>query len=172
MGHAASPGNAAAEKTHPSACGQRVAPARKAVFTSRLNPVRYLKATLILGLFVSGVVSLLIAVHAFAQLDLALAQFLKLPPPGRGQPVLHYALTALLAFGIAWTTIDIPRPSLKHVVAFGTVMEVMPAERNGRIRPREILGGGIAVRLRGIGNKKRIERLGIAGAREGGGAKK
>ncbi len=87
--------------------------------------MRYLKATLILGLFVSGIVALLIAAHAFAQLDLRLAQVLKVPSPGPGQPILQYVLATLLAFGIAWTTIDIPRPSLKHVVGFGAFMEVI-----------------------------------------------
>jgi adenylate cyclase/guanylate cyclase len=89
------------------------------------QPVRYLKATLILGFVVGGTVSLLIAGHAFAQLDLALAQFLKQRPPGAGNLAVQYTLGGLLAFIIAWTTIDIPRPSLKHVVAFGAFVEVI-----------------------------------------------
>lgn len=87
--------------------------------------MRYLKATLIAGFLVGGVVSLLIAGRAFARLDLALAQFLKLGVPGPGHPILQYSLAGLLAFAIAWTTIDIPRPSLKPVVAFGAFMEVI-----------------------------------------------
>ena len=87
--------------------------------------MRYLKATLILGFLVSCVVSLLIAGHAFAQADLALAQFLKLASLSAQNPALQYSLSIALAFLLAWTTIDIPRPSLKHVVAFGAFMEVI-----------------------------------------------
>ncbi len=87
--------------------------------------MRYLKATLILGFFVSVIVAVLVAIHAFARLDLALAQFLKLPAPGTGQVALQYSLGIALAFILAWTTIDIPRPSLKHVIAFGALAEVI-----------------------------------------------
>ena len=104
---------------------QRVAPTRKAVFTSRPNQVRYFKATLILGFLVAGLVALLLALHAFAPLDAALADFLKLPAPGAGHPLVQYALGIVFAFLLAWTTIDIPRPSLKHVVAFAAFMEVL-----------------------------------------------
>ncbi|HYR59418.1 MAG TPA: adenylate/guanylate cyclase domain-containing protein [Chthoniobacteraceae bacterium] len=89
--------------------------------------MRYLKATIIVGLLVGGIVAVLIAAHAFARLDLALAQFLKLGAPGPGNPILQYSLAAALALAIAWTTIDIPRPSLKNVVAFGAFMEVIAA---------------------------------------------
>jgi adenylate cyclase/guanylate cyclase len=87
--------------------------------------VRYLKATIILGLFVSSVVGVLFAGHGFSYLDLSLAQFLRQPPPGVSNPYLQYALIVLFAFGIAWTTIDIPRTSLKPIIAFGAVLEVI-----------------------------------------------
>ncbi len=88
--------------------------------------MRYLKATLIVGLLVSCIVSLLIAGHVFARPDSALAHFLQLAPPASpaGIPILQYVLAVVLAFGIAWTTIDIPRPSLKHAVAAAAVLEL------------------------------------------------
>ncbi len=90
--------------------------------------MRYLKATLLLGFFVSGVVALLIAGHAFAVPDAAIARFLKLAPPALSDPRwIQYLIATVLALAIAWTTIDIPRPSLKHVVAVGALLEVAAA---------------------------------------------
>lgn len=87
--------------------------------------VRYLKVTLFIGFFVSLAVTCLYELGAFFQLDLALSGFL-----GRGAPVplgdraLQYPLFVVLAFGIAWTTIDIPRMSLKIIIATAALLEV------------------------------------------------
>ena len=98
------------------------------MFTSRPPSVRYLKATLFVGLFVSGFVALLIAGNAFAVPDAALAQFLQLAPPGAHDfRLVQYLIAAALALGIAWTTIDIPRPSLKHVIAIAALLELIVA---------------------------------------------
>ncbi|HEX8295185.1 MAG TPA: adenylate/guanylate cyclase domain-containing protein [Chthoniobacteraceae bacterium] len=87
--------------------------------------MRYLKATLILGLFVAAIVAGLFALGAFAGLDRALAAFLRQPDPGLANPFLQYPLILLFALGISWTTIDIPRSSLKAIVAFGALLEVI-----------------------------------------------
>jgi adenylate cyclase len=87
--------------------------------------VRYLKATFLVSLLVSGAVALLIAGKVFARLDLTAAEFLKVAAPSEAHSGLQYVLAVLFALGIAWTTIDIPRPSLKHVVVLGALMEVI-----------------------------------------------
>lgn len=91
----------------------------------RSPSVRYLRATIVLGLFVSLVVGALFATQSFTGLDRALAAFLRQPTPGPQNPFLQYALLAFFAGAIAWTTIDIPRTSLKVVVAFGALLEVI-----------------------------------------------
>jgi adenylate cyclase/guanylate cyclase len=89
------------------------------------HPVRYLKASLILGFLVALAVSALFYAQVFAPLDLALANFLRQPAPDPQNPWLHYPLIAFFAFGIAWTTIDISRSSLKAVIAIGALLEVI-----------------------------------------------
>lgn len=86
--------------------------------------MRYLKATLVLGSLVSLVIAALHATGALAGLDRALASFLR-TSPGAPNPGLEYSLIIFFAFAIAWTTIDIPRTSLKIVVAFGALLEVI-----------------------------------------------
>lgn len=86
--------------------------------------MRYLKATLIVGFLVSCIVSLLIAGHAFVRPDAALAQFFHFASAVVVGDVLQYVLVVVLAFGIAWTTIDIPRPSLKHVIVGAALLEL------------------------------------------------
>jgi len=87
--------------------------------------VRYFKVTLFIGFFVSLAVTCLYELGGFFQLDLALSGFL-----GRGAPTplgdraLQYPLFLILAFGIAWTTVDIPRMSLKIIVAAAALLEV------------------------------------------------
>lgn len=87
--------------------------------------MRYLKATLFCGLVVCGIVTGLYVAGAFQHWDVLLWNKFggaANPPPLRlpGQ----YAAIALLAFGIAWTTIDIPRLSLKILIAAAALVEV------------------------------------------------
>lgn len=89
--------------------------------------MRYLKASLILGLLVALAVAALFFTQSFAGLDRALANFLRQPSPGPQNPWVQYTLITLFAFGIAWTTIDIPRSSLKGIVAVGALLEVIAA---------------------------------------------
>ncbi|MEQ1860006.1 MAG: adenylate/guanylate cyclase domain-containing protein [Chthoniobacteraceae bacterium] len=90
--------------------------------------VRYFKVTLFIGFLVSLAVACLYELGAFFQLDLALSGFL-----GRGAPTplgdreLQYPLFIFLAFTIAWTTVDIPRFSLKIIVAAAAFLEVIAA---------------------------------------------
>ena len=90
--------------------------------------MRYLKVSLFIGFIVSLAVTCLYELGAFFQLDLALSGFI-----GRGAPeplgdrAIQYPLFITLAFGIAWTTIDIPRSALKIIVASAALLEVFAA---------------------------------------------
>ncbi|MGB8356156.1 MAG: adenylate/guanylate cyclase domain-containing protein [Chthoniobacteraceae bacterium] len=88
--------------------------------------MRYLKITLLVGFLVSIFVAGLYELGAFMHLDLGLWNFM-----GQlsGHPPKHtwvqYVLFVFLAFGIAWTTVDINRPSLKAVVAAGALIQML-----------------------------------------------
>ncbi len=90
--------------------------------------MRYLKVTIFIGIVVTLIVAGLSESGVLHRFDVALAAFL-----GRDQPVVHaarlwqYPVVALLAFGAAWTTIDISRNSLKFVVAAGAFAQVITA---------------------------------------------
>ena len=88
--------------------------------------MRYLKITLIIGFAVSILVAVLYEAGAFRHLDVGLSNFLDRPTEHPLQhPVVQFLLCILLAFGIAWTTVDINRPSLKVVVAAGALLQVL-----------------------------------------------
>lgn len=84
--------------------------------------MRYLRASIIIGILASALVAVLYGAAAFRRFDLGLAALLNasLPPLGEDK-VLQYTLCVLLSLGIAWATIDIPRAVLKIVVA-GTAL--------------------------------------------------
>ncbi len=89
--------------------------------------MRYIKVTIVVGFLVSLLVGVLFEVGAFHHLDQGLANFLGLrysPVSGR---FTQYLLFIGFAFGLAWTTIDIPRFSLKVIIALGTLAEVICA---------------------------------------------
>lgn len=89
--------------------------------------MRYLKVTLLIGFLASAAVVAGYELGAFRQLDLALGNFLGLrfsPEPWRS---IQYTLVVLLAFSIGWTTVDIPRTSLKCVIAVGALVQVISA---------------------------------------------
>jgi class 3 adenylate cyclase len=85
--------------------------------------VRYFKVTLIIGFFVALLVFLLSWGHVFDKADGKLAELLNISPSA--QPAVQYSLLACFALALAWTTIDIPRNSLKVVVAAGALIQVM-----------------------------------------------
>ena len=89
--------------------------------------MRYLKVTILIGFLVSLFVGALFELGAFRQLDLALVNFLGL----RFEPVSHhiaqYVFLIAFAFAIAWSTVDIPRYSLKVVIALGCLAQVISA---------------------------------------------
>lgn len=88
--------------------------------------MRYLKITLLIGFVVSIVVAGLYEAGFFAHLDVGLSRFLERPAdPSSQHSVVQFLLLILLAFGIAWTTVDINRPSLKVVVASGALLQVL-----------------------------------------------
>jgi class 3 adenylate cyclase len=90
--------------------------------------VRYLKATLLIGLLTSVVVAALYEAGIFARLDATLAAFLgKTALPDSNRLIAQYAAVICLAFGIAWTTIDITKISLKCLIAAAALVEILAA---------------------------------------------
>ena len=80
---------------------------------------------MICGALTTLLTVVLFELHAFARLDAALAFFLDRPSPpvvGRG---LQYFLVLLLAFGIAWTTIDLDRIAFKLGIALAALAETV-----------------------------------------------
>lgn len=89
--------------------------------------MRYLKVTIIIGLFVTLLVVGLFEAGVFRQVDQALGNFLGVRFAAITARPPQYLLTLLFAFGVAWATIDIPRNSLKIVIALGTLAQVLGA---------------------------------------------
>jgi adenylate cyclase len=85
--------------------------------------MRYLKATILIGTVSAAVVLVLYATGWLTNtLDIVMLQAYKMKKPMVTQQGVHVALIALLAFAAAWTTVDITRPVLKAIVAFGAVI--------------------------------------------------
>ncbi len=90
------------------------------------SPVRYFKVTILIGLLILAGVAALQEGGAFQRLDLAWAQLIGHGAAPMSRSLL-YCVTAFLAFGIAWTTIDINRTSLKWIIAAGGFAQVITA---------------------------------------------
>ena len=90
-----------------------------------VHSVRYLKVTLLIGFFVALFIAILFEGGLFLQLNSALAAFTSQPYTPTLDRAVQYPLFLLFAFGIAWTTIDISRYSLKAVVAASALLQVM-----------------------------------------------
>jgi class 3 adenylate cyclase len=89
-------------------------------------PLRYLKASLLCGLIASLFVGGLYASGAFTRLDFAFWIFLgKNSNPPAFQSALQYFMIVVLAFGVAWITIDITRPILKGLIVCALLLEVL-----------------------------------------------
>lgn len=90
--------------------------------------MRYFKVTLFIGFLASLAVASLYELGAFFQLDLALSGFLdRGAPVPLGDRAWQYPLLIFFSFAIAWTTVDIPRMSLKIIVGAGALLEVFAA---------------------------------------------
>ncbi len=89
--------------------------------------MRYFKVTLIIGFLVSLLVGALFEAGAFRQLDFGLGNFLGLRFSPFSSRWEQYPLFLLLAFGVAWTTVDIPRTSLKSIIAVGALAQLVTA---------------------------------------------
>ena len=89
--------------------------------------MRYLKVTLIIGFLVSLFVLGLEAGGFLPRLEAPLARFLGLSEPLSAPQALQFVVIAALALGIAWTTIDISRASLKGMIAGGALVELLSA---------------------------------------------
>ena len=91
-------------------------------------PVRYLKVTLFIAFIVSLLVAGLYELGLLYQFDLALAGMLHLhAPPVFSDRAWQYPLVIGSAIAVAWATVDIPRKSLKCVVAAVAFLEVIAA---------------------------------------------
>jgi class 3 adenylate cyclase len=85
--------------------------------------MRYLKATILIGTISAVVVLILYAAGWLVNTpDLILRQAYNLKQPLVVPQGAHITLIILLAFAAAWTTVDITRPVLKGVVAFGAII--------------------------------------------------
>ena len=88
--------------------------------------MRYLKVTIFIGCVVALLVASFYELGAIFQLDLALSGFLQRGAP---QPLAdrawQYPLIIFFSFAIAWTTVDIPRFSLKCVIAAFAFLQVL-----------------------------------------------
>jgi adenylate cyclase len=88
--------------------------------------VRYAKASLLLAAVAAGLALILLGTGAFYKLDGWLGVFLgQGVPAADGRSVSQYAAVLLLAGGIAWTTIDLNRPTMKILIAFAALLEVV-----------------------------------------------
>ena len=85
--------------------------------------MRYLKASIICGVLAFLLSAGLFELGAFRGLDAGLAIFIEQPSPPTVERLLQYALMLCASMGIAWTTIDIGRASLKFVVALVALAE-------------------------------------------------
>lgn len=85
---------------------------------------RHLRAAFLIGLATTLLVSLLHYAGAFAGVDLSLRGFFGLASQGGGGEPYQYAVVAFLAFGMAWTTVDISRALLKTVIAAAVFLQV------------------------------------------------
>ena len=87
--------------------------------------MRYLKVSLLIGFFVALFIALIFEGGLFFKLDAALAAFTSQPFTPVFARATQYPLFVFFAFAIAWTTIDIPRNSLKAVIAGGVLLQVV-----------------------------------------------
>ena len=90
--------------------------------------MRYIKATFLIGLATTLICAALRETGVFARMDVVLWSALgELSSPPVPRPIVQYIVIAILAFGIAWTTIDINKATLKTIVAAGALLNVASA---------------------------------------------
>jgi len=133
--------------------------------------MRPLRATLLLGTLVLALVWALEMAGVFRSWEVALHHFARLPVPSDPvSPAWLLGLCAAAAYGLAWATVDIPRPFLKCVVAGGTLLQLgtlvyvsglfgvaFPAVQTGLAASLAFLGGMLYSRTEG-GRRKRVLR--------------
>lgn len=86
--------------------------------------MRYLKATILIGIISAAVVIVLFAAGWISTTpDILLRDSVYKMPKGtlEAPDALHLMAIVFFAFGVAWTTVDITRPILKTIVAFTAV---------------------------------------------------
>jgi adenylate cyclase len=87
--------------------------------------VRYFKVTLLIGFFVALLIVFLYEGELFVPSEAALANLTMQNYVPSWQRAVQYPLFLFFAFAISWTTIDIPRNSLKAVVAAGAALQII-----------------------------------------------
>ncbi len=90
--------------------------------------MRYLKISLLLGAIACAVALALYETGVYERADRALWELLGgvTSLPGK-QLWYQYALVVFVGFAVTWTTVDIPRLSLKSLVAVGALLNVISA---------------------------------------------
>jgi len=135
--------------------------------------VRYLRVALLYGFGAALVVAGLYALGLFHPLDLALWNFLGRAsnPPSPRRSAWQCLLIFFLGLSIAWTTIDIPRRSLKIVVAVGALLQMISiawvlnfyrvffSPFAGMLAVALAFGAGFVYSRSEAGRRKRIVRL-------------
>ena len=88
---------------------------------------RPVKFALFAGLQVTWVLAALYALNLFAGPDAALARAYGLGSDAgmvRAHPLLQYLAIAAVGFGVAWASVEIPRPVPRALIAAGTLVQV------------------------------------------------
>ena len=87
--------------------------------------MRYLKVSIFIGFLTAILVAVLFEAGAFRTADLRLGTFLGVRfSTVAGRPE-QYPFFIFFAFAIAWTTLDIPKNSLKTIIALGALVELI-----------------------------------------------
>jgi class 3 adenylate cyclase len=89
--------------------------------------LRYLKVTLVCGALAALIAAGFLELGVFRALDAKLSAFLGHGSPAPMQRAPQYWAILFCAFGIAWTTIDVPRYLLKVLIAGVVVCEIVTA---------------------------------------------
>jgi len=102
----------------------RSAPLNTQPSTLTFPRLRYIKVFLFIGLVVSLIAIGLHEAGLWARFDAALARMLGQTAPPLSRRLFQYPFFIVLAFGIAWTTIDISGRLLKGIVAAVALVQV------------------------------------------------
>lgn len=89
--------------------------------------MRYLKVTILIGFLTALLVAVMFEAGVFRAADVRLGSFLGVRFSALAGRAEQYPCFILFAFALAWTTIDIPKNSLKCVIALLAMVELIAA---------------------------------------------